>query len=60
MQKTWLLEYSKDYRELTGTLWNYYRDELGLLILTLLNTIQLLKEILIILLMVMMLMTEVK
>ena len=22
-----LLEYSKNYRKITGTLWNYYRDE---------------------------------
>ena len=22
-----LLEYSKNYRKTTGTLWNYYRDE---------------------------------
>ena len=22
-----LLEYSKNYRETTGSLWNYYRDE---------------------------------
>ena len=24
-----LLEYSKNYRKTTGTLWNYYRDELS-------------------------------
>ena len=24
-----LIEYSKNYRKTTGTLWNYYRDELS-------------------------------
>ena len=24
-----LLEYSKNYRKTTGSLWNYYRDELS-------------------------------
>ena len=34
-----LLEYTKNYRKITGRLWNYYRDEPSdpLLILDLLN-----------------------
>ena len=48
-----LLEYSKNYKKATGSLWNYYRDEsqviLFLLILNLLNIKQVLQEILIIL-----------
>ena len=50
-----LLEYSENYRKTTGSLWSYYRDEpviLFLLILNLLNTRQLLHEILIMLVMV--------
>ena len=44
-----LLEYSKSYRKTTGSLWNYYRDEPSdplFLILSLLNTRQILQEIL--------------
>ena len=44
-----LLEYSKNYEKTTGSLWNYYRDELFLLILNLLNIKQVLQEILIML-----------
>ena len=50
-----LLEYSKNYKNTTCTLWNYYRDEpviLFLLILNLLNTRQVLQEIFIMLVMV--------
>ena len=44
-----LLEYSRNYRKTTGSLWNYYRDEqsnLFQLVLNLLNTRQILQEIL--------------
>ena len=41
-----LIEYSKNYRKTTGILWNYYRDELFLLILNLIYTRRLLQEIL--------------
>ena len=49
-----LLEYSKNYKKTTGSLWNYYKDELSnpilfLLILNLLNTKQVLQGILTIL-----------
>ena len=49
-----LLEYSKNYKKATGSLWSYYRDEMNQvmlfqLILNLLNTKQVLQEILIIL-----------
>ena len=47
-----LLEYSKNYRKTTGSLWNYYRDEPSnplSLILNLLNIRQVLQEILIML-----------
>ena len=50
-----LLQYSKSYKKATVSLWNYYRDEpsiLFLLILNLLNTKQVFKEILIILVLV--------
>ena len=44
-----LLEYSKNYRKRTGSLWNYYRGEQSdpLLILNLLNIKTMLQEILI-------------
>ena len=44
-----LLDCSKSYRKTTGSLWNYYRDEPSdplFLILSLLNTRQILQEIL--------------
>ena len=41
-----LIEYSKNYRKTTGIFWNYYRDELFLLILNLIYTRRLLQEIL--------------
>ena len=50
-----LLQYSKSYKKATVCLWNYYRDEpsiLFLLTLNLLNTKQVFKEILIILVLV--------
>ena len=33
-----LLQYSKDYRKTTGSLWNYYRDELSDEIIILIQT----------------------
>ena len=44
-----LLEYSKNYKKTTGSLWNYYRDEPSdplFLILNLLNIKTILQEIL--------------
>ena len=58
-----LLEFSKSYRKTTGSLRNYYRDEPNdplLLILNLLNTRQVLQEILIMLVMVKLVMTQIK
>ena len=61
-----LLEYSKNYRKTTGSLWNYYRDQpsnpviLFQLILNLSNIKQVLQEILIMLTMMMIIMTQIK
>ena len=58
-----LLEYNKNYRKTTGSLWSYYRDEpriLFLLILNLLNIKQILLEILKTLVLVKMVMMPIK
>ena len=57
------LEYNKNYRKTTGSLWSYYRDEpriLFLLILNLLNIKQVLLEILKTLVLVKMVMMPIK
>ena len=56
-----LLAYSKNYRKTTGSLWNYYGDEpSNSLILNLLNTKQVYREILIILMLVKLVMMKIK
>ena len=54
-----LLEYSKSYKKTTGSLWNYYRYQpliIFQLILNLLNTKQVLQEVIKMLLLMMMMM----
>ena len=58
-----LLEHSKNYKQITGSLWNYYTNEPSnplFLILSLLNTRQVLQGILTTLLMVKLVMMETK